>query len=67
MKSKGNKLVKVSSADVQLMSLSKLRNIIKGSLEKALGSVTNVTSDHRYAQGIYVVLEEIDNILADCT
>ena len=65
MKSKGNKVVRATHVQIKGMSMTTLKFIIEDSLEKALVDVTNVTSDHRYKQAVYVVLDEINKILVD--
>ena len=65
MKSRKNTLIIMSKDEVSKLTLHTLQKKIEASLEKALVKVTNVATDHRHLQGIYVVLDEINNILTD--
>ena len=45
------------------IDLKEVREIIKSSLEKSLEHVTLTTQDHRYHQGIYQTLSDLDKLL----
>jgi len=59
------KVIKISEEVKNNLDLPKLHKAVKLSLEMSLEKLTLTLQDHRYHQGVVMVLKDLDNILTD--